>query len=759
MDQAIAKLRETGSIYEKDGATWLRTTEFGDDKDRVVIKSDGQPAYIAADLAYYLDKRQRGFDLCIYMLGADHHGYIARLKAAAAALGDDPDTVEVLIGQMVNLVRDGQPVRMSKRAGTVITLDDLVEAIGVDAARYALTRSSVDTPIDIDLQLWSSASSENPVYYVQYAHARLSALARNAAELGLTPDTAHLGLLTHDKEGTLIRNLGEFARVLESAASLREPHRVCRYLEDLAGDYHRFYDSCRVLPQGDEDARRSAPRPARAVRRHPPGDRQRSGHSRCVRTGAHVNAHPAGPRHAEEIHHGGTPPRPQTSADALGLAPNIWPHNLVRRDDGEVAIAGVTVTDLAAEYGTPLFVIDEDDFRGRCREIAAAFGGGRNVHYAAKAFLCSEIARWVDEEGLSLDVASGGELAVALHAGFPAERIAFHGNNKSVDELSAAVKAGVGHVVLDSMTEIDRLDTIAGDAGVMQDVLIRITVGVEAHTHEFIATAHEDQKFGLSLASGAAMDAVRRVFAADHLRLVGLHSHIGSQIFDVDGFELAAHRVIGLLRDVVAEFGVDKTAQIGTVDLGGGLGISYVPQDDPPPVQDLAAKLGAIVGNESAAVGLPAPRLVVEPGRAIAGPGTVTLYEVGTVKDVAISAGASRRYISVDGGMSDNIRTSLYGAEYEVRLVSRGSDAPPALARIVGKHCESGDIVVRDAWVPGDVHPGDLLAVAATGAYCYSMSSRYNLIGRPAVVAVRDGRARLILRRETVDDLLSLEVR
>ena len=253
VDQAIAKLRETGSIYEKDGATWLRTTEFGDDKDRVVIKSDGQPAYIAGDLAYYLDKRQRGFDLCIYMLGADHHGYIARLKAAAAALGDDPDTVEVLIGQMVNLVRDGAPVRMSKRAGTVITLDDLVEAIGVDAARYALTRSSVDTPIDIDLQLWSTASSENPVYYVQYAHARLSALARNAAELGLAPDTAHLELLTHDKEGTLIRNLGEFSRVLESAASLREPHRVCRYLEDLAGDYHRFYDSCRVLPQGDED--------------------------------------------------------------------------------------------------------------------------------------------------------------------------------------------------------------------------------------------------------------------------------------------------------------------------------------------------------------------------------------------------------------------------------------------------------------------------------------------------------------------------
>ena len=253
VDQAIAKLRETGAIYEKDGATWLRTTDYGDDKDRVVIKSDGNPAYIAGDLAYFLDKRQRGFDLCIYMLGADHHGYIARLKAAAAALGDDPDTVEVLIGQMVNLVRDGQPLRMSKRAGTVITLDDLVEAIGVDAARYALIRSSVDTPIDIDLELWSSASAENPVYYVQYAHARLSALARNAADLGIAPDTAHLDLLTHDKEGTLIRSIGEFPRVLATAAALREPHRVSRYLEDLAGDYHRFYDSCRVLPQGDEE--------------------------------------------------------------------------------------------------------------------------------------------------------------------------------------------------------------------------------------------------------------------------------------------------------------------------------------------------------------------------------------------------------------------------------------------------------------------------------------------------------------------------
>ena len=253
VQQAIDKLRDNGSIYEQDGAIWLRTTEFGDDKDRVVIKSDGNPAYVAGDIAYYLDKRQRGFDLCIYMLGADHHGYIGRLKAVAAALGEDPATVEVLIGQMVNLVKDGQPMRMSKRAGTVITLEDLVDAIGVDAARYVLIRSSVNSPIDIDLGLWASASNENPVYYVQYAHARLSALARNAADLGLGLDLGHLDLLDHDREATLMRTIGEFPRVLKTAASLREPHRVCRYLEDLAGDYHRFYDSCRVLPMGDEE--------------------------------------------------------------------------------------------------------------------------------------------------------------------------------------------------------------------------------------------------------------------------------------------------------------------------------------------------------------------------------------------------------------------------------------------------------------------------------------------------------------------------
>nr|WP_248491149.1 diaminopimelate decarboxylase [Tsukamurella sp. PLM1] len=453
----------------------------------------------------------------------------------------------------------------------------------------------------------------------------------------------------------------------------------------------------------------------------------------------------------------------------------VWPAHARREPDGALSVAGVSANALAAEFGTPLLVIDEDDFRARCRGMREAFGDGAAVHYASKAFLSMEIARWVREEGLNLDVCSGGELAMALRAGFPAERIALHGNNKSVAELDYAVASGVGHVVVDSLSEIARLDAVAGERNAVQEVLIRLTPGVEAHTHEFISTAHEDQKFGFSLAATAgresggagsdspAMKAVAAVFAADNLRLVGLHSHIGSQIFDVDGFEIAARRVLELLRDVVARFGAEKTAQLSTIDLGGGLGISYTAHDDPPPVADLAAKLRHIVETESAALGLATPHLAVEPGRAIAGPPGITLYEVGTIKDVVVdsedvAAQGFRRYVSVDGGMSDNIRTALYGAEYTAVVASGDPQGAPVRSRIVGKHCETGDVVVRDTDTPGDLAEGDLLAVAATGAYCYSMSSRYNMQPRPAVVAVRDGAARLILRRETVDDLVSLEV-
>nr|WP_202927025.1 diaminopimelate decarboxylase [Gordonia desulfuricans] len=449
--------------------------------------------------------------------------------------------------------------------------------------------------------------------------------------------------------------------------------------------------------------------------------------------------------------------KPNDPAVLAEIPAAVYPRNAVRGESGELTIAGVGVAELAETYGTPLFVVDEADFRSRCSDMMEAFGPYGRVHYASKAFLCTEIARWVEQEGLSLDVCSGGELAIALHAGFPSERIALHGNNKSEAELAAALDAGVGHVVLDSMIEIERLDALAGERGVVADVLVRVTVGVEAHTHEFISTAHEDQKFGFSLAGGVAMEAVRRVFATDNLRLVGLHSHIGSQIFDMDGFELAAHRVLGLLHDVVAEFGLEKTSQMAIVDLGGGLGISYLPEDRPLPIGAVAERLAEIVRKESAAVGLPMPTLAVEPGRAIAGPGTVTLYRVGTVKDVELGGGMTRRYVSVDGGMSDNIRTVLYDAEYDVRLVSRVSDADAVVSRVVGKHCESGDIVIKDCWLPGDLAPGDLIAVAATGAYCYSMSSRYNMTMRPAVVGVAGGESRVILRRETIADFLRLE--
>ncbi|SDF97721.1 diaminopimelate decarboxylase [Lentzea fradiae] len=472
-----------------------------------------------------------------------------------------------------------------------------------------------------------------------------------------------------------------------------------------------------------------------------------------------MRAHPAGPRHADVVVPGNTAgDRPSTADQLDHLDPHVWPRNARRAESGAVELAGVDVRALAEQYGTPLFVMDEQDFRARCREHAEAFGDPALVHYASKAFLSVQIAKWVAEEGLSIDVCSGGELAVALRADFPAERIALHGNNKSVAELTAAVEAGVGGIVVDSFLEIARLDQIARDRGVVQPVLIRVTVGVEAHTHEFIATAHEDQKFGFSLSSGDAAEAVRRVLKASGLELAGLHSHIGSQIFDASGFEVAARRVIGLLADIRSEHGgIDS---LTTVDLGGGLGIAYTPDDDPPPPAELARQLHNIVQKECEHNGLGMPRIAVEPGRAIVGPGTVTVYEVGTIKDIELDGGARRRYVSVDGGMSDNIRTALYDAVYDCKLVSRAAEpeSRAVLCRVVGKHCESGDIVVRDCWLPDDLAPGDLVAVAATGAYCYSMASGYNRLPRPALAAVTDGEARLLLRRETEDDLFRLEV-
>jgi diaminopimelate decarboxylase len=460
-----------------------------------------------------------------------------------------------------------------------------------------------------------------------------------------------------------------------------------------------------------------------------------------------VRAHPAGALHGDvtaPAHPLGPPP------ERLGeLSPSIWPLG-TERVNGVVRLGGCDVRDLVAEHGSPAYVLVEDDVRARCRAHRAAFGDDTDIYYAAKAFLSKGLAGWVRDEGLSLDVSSGGELAVALAAGFPAERILMHGNNKSPAELAAAVGAGVGRIVVDSDYEIARLAHAAEAAGVRQRVLVRATVGVEAHTHEFIATAHEDQKFGFSLASGAALEAVRRVVALPSLELVGLHSHIGSQIFDTAGFEVAAHRVVGLLGAIRDALGVT----VPELDLGGGLGIAYTTDDDPADVAEVAKQLRAIVARECESAELAVPRLAVEPGRAIVGPAGVTVYEVGTLKEVD----GLRTYVSVDGGMSDNIRTALYDATYTCVLASRDSGATPMLARVVGKHCEAGDIVVRDLWLPSDLAAGDLLAVAATGAYCRSMASNYNVVPRPPVIAVKGGASRVMVRRETMDDILATDL-
>jgi diaminopimelate decarboxylase len=458
-----------------------------------------------------------------------------------------------------------------------------------------------------------------------------------------------------------------------------------------------------------------------------------------------MRAHPAGPRHADVLPSSALAP-PTDDLNALDAA--IWPQT-ARRVEGVLTLGGLDVRDLAAEHGTPGQLLDEADFRARCRAYVEAFAGA-DVFYAGKAFLSRAVARWVAEEGLGLDVCTGGELAVALAAGFPPEKIAMHGNNKSVPELRRALEAGIGRIVLDSFTEIVRLADLAERLSVRPKVLVRVTVGVEAHTHEYIATAHEDQKFGFSLASGDAAEAVRRVLKQSSLELVGLHSHIGSQIFDTAGFEVSAHRLTGLLTEIRDEHGLE----LPELDLGGGLGIAYVPGDDPADVHETAAELRQIVERECRGANLALPRITVEPGRAIVGPAGVTLYEVGTVKDVD----GIRTYVSVDGGMSDNIRTALYDAAYTCVLASRSSDAPPMLSRVVGRHCESGDVVVKDVWLPADVAPGDLLAVAATGAYCRSMASNYNHTLRLPVVGVADGASRVLVRRETEDDLMRLDL-
>ena len=425
----------------------------------------------------------------------------------------------------------------------------------------------------------------------------------------------------------------------------------------------------------------------------------------------------------------------------------------------ELSIAGITAKQLAKDFGTPTFFIDEADFRARALAwndaLKEAFGDkAGTVYYASKAFSCTEIARWIKDLGIGIDVSTGGEMAVALAGGIDPKKIEVHGNNKSIAEIEKAISVGVETIVIDSMYEIDRVATAAAKAGKVQRVLLRLTPGIEAHTHESIATAHEDVKFGFSIASGAAWKAITSVHEQSSLELRGFHAHIGSQIFGFESFEILAERFVAFLAKYRDEF----KKELPELDLGGGYGIAYLEGDVTVVPHDAMQALANAVKKHCTAFNLEVPTVSIEPGRAIVGPTMFTLYEVGTVKDVTLENGTHRRYISVDGGMSDNIRPSLYGAEYTTIIANRTSSSKKISSRLVGKHCETGDIIIREIDLPEDIVPGDLLAVPATGAYGRSMASNYNHVPRPSVVAVKDGKARVIVRRESIEDLLALDI-
>lgn len=430
----------------------------------------------------------------------------------------------------------------------------------------------------------------------------------------------------------------------------------------------------------------------------------------------------------------------------LGLLPRTSAVN----DRGHLVIGGCDLGELAGGFGTPLVVYDEDELRARCREYAEVFGAG-NVAYASKAFLCRAMARLVNEEGLSLDVATGGELHIALAAGFPPSRLVFHGNNKSEAELCHALEAGVGRIVADSFDELDRIESLVRDEGhAPPGVLVRVTPGVEAGDHHHIRTGVEDSKFGFGVRSGMALAAAGRVAASDTLRFLGIHAHIGSQVDSLEAYALSARVAAGLVVEIQDAVG----RPIEEVNLGGGLAVRYLPGDAPPSIGEYAHALRSAFADACREAGVTGePRLTVEPGRSIAGPAGVTLYRIGTVKELP----GVRTYVAVDGGMSDNPRPSVYGARYEAFLPDRARSPRPRTVTIAGKHCEQGDILVRDAPLPADVEVGDVLCTPVTGAYAYSMASNYNAQTRPAVVFVREGEARVVLRRETADDLLRLD--
>ena len=425
----------------------------------------------------------------------------------------------------------------------------------------------------------------------------------------------------------------------------------------------------------------------------------------------------------------------------------------------ELTISSISATALAKEFGTPAFIMDESDFRDRAvawnAALNNAFGSNAGtVYYAAKAFICVEVARWIKDIGIGIDVCTGGELAVALKGGIDPAKIEVHGNNKSVAEIEKAVAARVGAIVIDSLYELERVSAAATKHGVVQKVLLRLTPGIEAHTHESIATAHEDVKFGFSIASGSAWNAITQVRTHSSLELRGFHAHIGSQILETESFEISAQRLVALL----AKYRDEYSQELPELDLGGGYGIAYLPEESNLDPASTMKALAEVVSSQCAAHKLSIPRISIEPGRAIVGPTMFTLYEVGTVKDVTLENGTNRRYVSVDGGMSDNLRPALYDAQYFASLANRTSSAPKISSRIVGKHCETGDILIREIELESDIVPGDLLATPATGAYGRSMATNYNHVPRPPVIAVKDGKARVILRRETEADLLGLDI-
>ena len=436
----------------------------------------------------------------------------------------------------------------------------------------------------------------------------------------------------------------------------------------------------------------------------------------------------------------------------------MWSKN-ISFVNGEVTLSGIPASRLAKEFGTPTFFLDEDAFRSRAISwrdgLQAEFGDkAGQVFYASKAFTCTAVAHWISQIGIGMDVATGGELAAALAGGVDPSKIELHGNNKSLAEIDRAVSIGIHSIVMDSLYEVDRVAAAARTHGKRQAVLIRLTPGIEAHTHESISTAHEDVKFGFSIASGAAWAAVEKIAQLPELELRGVHCHIGSQIFGAESFELAADRLLGFMAKYRDAFG----AELPELDLGGGYGIAYLPSEETVEPKDVLPAIGKAVRDACQKYSLDVPSVSIEPGRNIVGPTMFTLYEVGTVKDVQLEDGSTRKYISVDGGMSDNSRTALYDAEYFATIAQRTSSASTVQSRLVGKHCETGDIIIRDIQLPSDVVPGDLIATPATGAYGRSMASNYNHVPRPPVVAVLDGKARVIVRRETEADLLALDV-